>query len=156
MTAAKALDTIENSINRCVRALRKVKLRCFKRIVEEQNLKIPVSDATTAQDLAAAQQIAKIGKENKNKPKVVRSRPKKKETIIDPSQAAEMPIDEVEKPVKPDDATTEQDLAKTRQAAKTGKAPKGQSKPKVTRVRTKKTPVKSKDSAEAPDNTSPG
>lgn len=95
-TASKALDTIENSINRCVRALRKVKLECFKRIVQEESLRIPVSDATTVEDLAAARQIAKIGKGNKDKgkQKVVRTRSKKAKPTIDPAEPAGQPLEE--------------------------------------------------------------
>ncbi len=108
-TASRVLDRIANAINRCVRALRKVKLECFRRIVESESLAIPVSDDTTIEDLTAARRIAKIGQKNqaKKKTKVTRSRKKKTEPLIDPSASASVPVGTEPAEEAPDAAGTE-------------------------------------------------
>ena len=88
-TAKKAIYTLQNAINRCVRALRKVKINCFRRIIEVEKLQIPNTDDTSIEDIETARRLARIGK---------KAQPNKKPAgkallpRIDPAQPALEPI----------------------------------------------------------------
>lgn len=88
------------ALRKCVRALRNVKLQCFKRIIELEALSLQVKDTTTIEALQAARDLARKkasltrGKQNtpaKPKGRTI-SRSKKSKPVIDPAAPASAPI----------------------------------------------------------------
>lgn len=86
--AAKDIKAVTDAIARCVRGLRKVKTRCFERIIAEEALQIPNADSLTVQDLTIARNIAskRAGQKKKSPPK------RKAEARIDPSAPVAAPL----------------------------------------------------------------
>ena len=87
--AIGVIDSVINAINRCCRALRKVKVACFRRIIEAEQLVMPNSDETTIADLHAARRIARIGSGSRRRPASGRRTSK---AMIDPGAPALLPV----------------------------------------------------------------
>ena len=85
--ARKATDQVQRSLGRCVKALRNVKIRCFKRIVELENLRMPVRGETSIEELEGARRVAAIksGME-RAKAKAV---PSSDDRLLDPNAAVD-------------------------------------------------------------------
>jgi hypothetical protein len=90
-SAIKVIDTVVNAINRCGRALRKVKIACFHRIIEAEQLAIANSEDMTIEDLHAARRIARIGGSGRKKQGGGR---KDHKAMIDPGAPALLPVGE--------------------------------------------------------------
>lgn len=80
---------IVNSLERCVKALRKVKVNCFRRIIEAEALTAKRPEAMTVEDLESARLIASRNGTT-NTPSRVRKRTPG--PVLDPSSPAEAPI----------------------------------------------------------------
>ena len=115
-TAIKVIDTVINAINRCGRALRKVKIACFRRIIEAEQLAVANSDEMTVEDLHAARRIARIGASERKKHG---GRRKDRQAVIDPGAPALLPVGEefgLESGDVPAPKETKRKRVRTRQA----------------------------------------
>ncbi|MBU2958020.1 hypothetical protein Q4511_15615 [Paracoccus sp. 1_MG-2023] len=77
---------VVNSLNTCLKALRKVKVACFKQIIDAEALSAKSADRMTIQDLEAARKLASRKETGPRKP--VRKRKPKAIGEIDPAASA--------------------------------------------------------------------
>jgi len=96
---AKAILAVERALARCVKGLRNVKVRCFRRIVEVEALRLPVKSETTLEELEGARRVASI---KGGEAKAVKSKKRPRPTVsptLDPNAPASIPSsteDEIE------------------------------------------------------------
>lgn len=83
--ASKTVIKVEQALVVCTRALRNVKVRCFKRIVEVERLTLPVESGTTIGELKDARRIAAIKSGYKAKDVRPPRRKKAARPVLDPS-----------------------------------------------------------------------
>jgi hypothetical protein len=88
--AISSVNSVNKALARCVRGLRNVKVRCFKRIVELESLRMKVSSSTTISEIENARKIASIRKGDEKKTKRVTRR--KKTSTIDPNAKITEPL----------------------------------------------------------------
>jgi len=90
--ANKSAQTAQNALARCVKALRNVKLRCFRRIVETEKLRLPVKSDTTIEELTNARRVAVVKTGAEVKATSRKRRAKKPAPILDPAAPVTEPL----------------------------------------------------------------
>lgn len=84
--AASDTARVTNSLNTCLKALRKVKVNCFRRIIEAEALTAKAADKMTVEDLEAARKNAGI------KDATLRRRRRKAAPVLNPGAPASEPV----------------------------------------------------------------
>lgn len=90
--ANKSAQAAQNALARCVKALRNVKLRCFRRIVETEKLRLPVKSDTTIAELTDARRVAAVKTGAEKKAPTRRHRARKPQPVLDPSAPVTEPL----------------------------------------------------------------
>ena len=90
--AASDAGRISNSLYTCLKALRKVKVNCFKRIIEAEALSSKSADKMTIDDLEAARKNKTATLKDGSTGKPSRTRKRKPAPLLDPTSPASEPV----------------------------------------------------------------
>lgn len=88
--AASDTARVTNSLNACLKALRKVKVNCFRRIIEAEALTAKAADKMTVEDLESARKNAGI--KDASPAATSRKRRRKAAPVLDPAAPASEPV----------------------------------------------------------------